>query len=167
MTLLKPSDTEFYAIGRMVVYVGYIEQSISETYRRVCEKYGCDYNPYLLISKKMDLIKKSISTEEQEMLALIKITESLLKKRNNYIHGQYYGDSMSKNLFLYSVKNNRSRKILIRDIDEISKISLDCRNAWKRMTITRIRLKRKKTALLLPNLIDKLFNIYKKIFKSP
>jgi hypothetical protein len=141
MTLMKPSDTEFYAIGRMVVYVGYIEQSVSETYKRICEVRSHTCESKLMISKKLKFIEKSVSHDEEDFLCLIKKTKNLFRLRNSFIHDQYYGQSMSKSLSLYSGSLNKSRKISIKDIDEISRTALGYRSAWKRMTITGIRLK--------------------------
>ena len=160
MTYLKPSDTEFYAIGQMVVFVGYIEQSISEVYARIYDNEDFEFIPNLMISKKLALINDAISSNEKQFMVLIKKTKNLLKRRNIFIHGQYFGESMGRSVSLYMSRKNLHKKITIKDIDAVSQMALNYRNAWKKMTITRIELKHRKPTCSISKKFKKIISSF-------
>ncbi len=139
---MKPSESIFEAVGRFVIYVSYLEERIGAVYRRIYDREGVEFFPMLESKRKVRKINDSLCSSETYFLDVCAKTLLLLDKRNEIIHGQIYGEGMTKEMHLHTSRTKVSERIFsLEEIDALYCEINDMLADWMRMTTTKILLK--------------------------
>lgn len=114
-----PSSTNYFeAIGRMAVYVAYVEELVESCYERVF-RHNHSYKSKKPISDKVLDLKKKFQSDSS-FVDLCDFTLSLIDDRNKILHGRIYGNRGNK---LPEITHPRSKtfnqKISINEIDGV------------------------------------------------
>lgn len=131
MNIFQSSNSYFSAIGRMAVYVSYVEDRVDAFYD-YCFQNKRTYKPKKPTTDKLIQIQ-NFHKNNLSLINLCDATMDLFEDRNRIIHGRIWGNR-SKHLpkITHLRSNTKSEYITIKQIDDVHLNSFTIFKNWCR-----------------------------------
>lgn len=131
MSKFPPSSSYFEAIGRMAVYIAYVEEQVESCYERVFRNQHV-YKPRKPISDKVQQLRQHFQGA-LNFENLCDFTIDLLDERNKILHGRIYGNRSNKSPQITHLRSNTIKQIIsIKAIDDVHLSAYQTYLCWQR-----------------------------------